>query len=298
VAKQPRSLSGRVATISGGARGIGRATAAALVAAGATVAIGDLDGAEQAARELGAGVVGLPLDVTSSESFSSFLDQAESRLGPVDIFINNAGVLSVGPFERERDLLTERMLEVNILGTLIGCKLAVQRLTTRNTGHLVNVASAAGKVGLAGGVTYSATKHAIVGLSEALRAELAGTKIEVHVVLPTPVATDMSLGQPRLRGVRRLKPEEVAAAIVDGLREGRPDIYVPRSIGPLLRSSQLLPHRLTDRITHLVGGDRVLAAADPLERAAYEARILPPAADPAANVASAAASVANAVRDN
>jgi len=176
---EPRSLRGKVVAISGGARGIGRATAVALIAQGAHVAIGDIDGplVKRVAEELGAGTIGLELDVTRRESFTAFLDETERRLGLLDVLINNAGIMTLGPFEQERDALTSRMLEINVGGTLIGCKLAMQRLLPRDTGHIVNVASAAGKVGLPGGVTYSASKHAVVGLSEAIRAELAGTNV-------------------------------------------------------------------------------------------------------------------------
>jgi len=99
--------------------------------------------------------------------------------------------------------------------------------------------------------------------------------VEVHVVLPAPVATEMAAGERRLRGVRLLAPADVAGAIVSALREGRGEVYVPRSLG-LLRGAPLLPRPLADRIGRLVGSHRVLAQADPLARAAYEARIAPP----------------------
>src|SRR5579884_1507761 len=100
MAKAPRSLVGTVVAITGGARGIGRATAAALIAQGAKVAIGDIDAAlsAQTAQELGHGTVGLPLDVTERMSFENFLDQAERELGPLDALINNAGIMPIGAF--------------------------------------------------------------------------------------------------------------------------------------------------------------------------------------------------------
>jgi NAD(P)-dependent dehydrogenase (short-subunit alcohol dehydrogenase family) len=294
-------MQGRVATISGGARGIGRATAAALIAQGAQVAIGDIDGAAalRTAEELGGGTVGLPLDVTSRASFEAFLDQARQRLGEIDIFINNAGILPIGRFEQEPDELTARVLEVNVLGVMLGCKLAIERLAGRQGGHIVNVASMAGKVGLSSGVSYCTSKHAVIGLSEAIRAELAGSGTQVHIVMPTPVATDMAAGQRRLRGVRTLRPEQVADAIVAALNSGRVDVYVPRSVGMLVRLGPLAPRAVSDRVARLLGRDRVFGRADPLARAAYEARIAPaPPHDPAASVASAAASVADAVGDH
>src|SRR3954447_10482221 len=103
MAKQPRSLAGRVVAITGGARGIGRATAEALAREGARVAIGDVDAtaAQTAADEIGAGTIATELDVTERSSFEAFLDQVESDLGPLDVMINNAGILHLGPFVEE-----------------------------------------------------------------------------------------------------------------------------------------------------------------------------------------------------
>src|SRR5580700_1295006 len=103
MAKVTRSLAGQVVAITGGARGIGRATAAALITQGAKVAIGDIEAplAERTAEELGGGTVGLPLDVTDRASFDAFLTEVESRLGPLDVLINNAGIMPIGPFVDE-----------------------------------------------------------------------------------------------------------------------------------------------------------------------------------------------------
>ena len=111
--RQLRSLSGQVVAITGGGRGIGRATAAALIAEGARVAIGDVDAplAERTASELGSGTVGLPLDVTDKASFTSFLDEVDSRVGPLDVLVNNAGIMPVGPFVDESDAATEKLGE-------------------------------------------------------------------------------------------------------------------------------------------------------------------------------------------
>ena len=103
MAKQPRTLAGRVDAITGGARGIGRATAVALHRAGAMVALGDLDEeqARQTADELGGGTVAFALDVTHRASFERFLEAVEDTLGPVDVLVNNAGIMPLGPFVAE-----------------------------------------------------------------------------------------------------------------------------------------------------------------------------------------------------
>jgi NAD(P)-dependent dehydrogenase (short-subunit alcohol dehydrogenase family) len=302
MSKQLRPVNGKVVAITGGARGIGRATAAAFLANGARVAIGDLDPelTRQVADELGAGAVGLPLDVTSRASFGGFLDEVERRLGPLDVLVNNAGIQSAGDFAHERDAVTEHTFDVNLGGCALGCKLGLARLLERDSGHIVNVASALGRTAVPGGVTYCASKYAVVGLSEALRAELEGTAVELHLILPGVVDTEMSSGLRALRGIRTVEPADVGTAIVDAVRSGRREVYVPRSVGMLVRLQPITPRPLAALIRRLLRSDRLLTRFDPLERAAYEARIAPPAEaaalDPAATVASAAASVADAVR--
>ena len=129
MAKQPRSLSGKVVAITGGARGIGRATAAALIREGARVAIGDVDAAtaQQTAEELGAGTVALELNVTDRESFEGFVSQVEERLGPVDVLINNAGIMPVGRFVDEDDATAARQIDINLHGVIYGTKIALRR---------------------------------------------------------------------------------------------------------------------------------------------------------------------------
>src|SRR5947209_1246819 len=129
MAKAPRSLAGQVVAITGAARGIGRATAAALIAQGARVGIGDIDAAlaERTAAELGGGTAGLALDVTDRDSFATFLDEVEARLGPLDVLINNAGIMPIGRFVEETDQTAQRMVDINLHGVIFGCKLALER---------------------------------------------------------------------------------------------------------------------------------------------------------------------------
>ncbi len=274
MARAPRSLAGQVVAITGGARGIGRATATALVRQGARVAIGDIEAplAEHTARELGGGTVGLPLDVTDRHSFESFLQAVEERLGPLDVLVNNAGIMPVGPFVQESDAIAERIVDINLNGVIYGCKLALMRFLPRGRGHLVNIASSAGKVGVAGGATYSATKFGVVGLSEAIRTEVRATGIKVSIVMPVGVNTELYSGLPALRGFATAEPEDVADAIVEALQTGRVDVYVPRSLGRTVRMANLVPRRVSDLITRLTKGDRVLLSADHVRRAAYERR--------------------------
>jgi NAD(P)-dependent dehydrogenase (short-subunit alcohol dehydrogenase family) len=285
--RQLRSLDGQVVAITGGGRGIGRATATALIAKGARVAIGDIDAplAERTAQELGSGTIGLALDVTDKTSFNEFLDAVESRLGPLDVLVNNAGIMPVGPFVDEADRATDKLVDVNVMGVIIGSKLALQRFRPRGRGHIVQLASIAGKGGFPGGAVYCATKHAVVGLTEAMRAELRGTGIEVHQVLPIGVNTELYSGVSQARGFKTPEPEDVAEAIVELLQTGRFEQYVPKYMSAVVRLQALMPRRVTEAITRITNADRLLLTADPGARAAYDARMAKQYDGPAVPVA-------------
>ena len=275
MAKARRSLMGKVVAITGGARGIGRATASALIAQGARVAIGDIDAqlAAQTAQELGAGTVGLPLDVPDRDSLERFLDDVESSLGALDVLINNAGIMPIGPFVDEDDATARAMVDINLHGVIFGSKLALKRFIPRGSGHLVNIASAAGKAGFPSGATYSATKHAVVGLSEALRAEVRDTDVGVTVVMPVVVHTQLGSGLPETRGFKAVEADDVAAAIVEGIQLDQFEVYVPSSTKALFRLKALVPTRVMETIARFLKGDQVLASPDHGQRADYEARI-------------------------
>ena len=274
MARERRSLAGKVVAITGAARGIGKATATALTRKGARVAIGDLDLelAQQTTAELGGGAVALQLDVTDRDSFSSFLDEAERELGPLDVLINNAGIMPLGRFANEDDATAQRMVDINLHGVILGTKLALARMEPRNHGHIVNIASQAGKAGFPGGATYCATKHAVVGLSEAVRAELFETDIEVSCVMPAIVNTELAAGLKQARGLKNLEPEQVADAIVNALESPRFDVWVPRSTQSISTVLTLVPRRGREAIARLLKADKVLAEADPAQRVAYEDR--------------------------
>jgi NAD(P)-dependent dehydrogenase (short-subunit alcohol dehydrogenase family) len=291
MAKQPRILAGQTAAITGGARGIGRATAQAFLRQGMRVAIGDVDlqAAQQTASELGGSTVALGLDVTDRESFSRFLDGVEEQLGPLDVLVNNAGIMPLGRFVDEDDLTTRRMIDINLHGVILGMKLALARMVPRDRGHIVNIASQAGKFGAPGGATYSATKHAVVGLSEAVRGELRlmGAHIDLSYVMPYVVNTELGGGLGEARGQRNLEPSEVADAIVQALQHGTVEVWVPKSAKRTYQFGTLLPRTLAEGIGRAMKVDRVLADADATARREYELRAarsepgLPPAPEQA-----------------
>ncbi|MBN8869420.1 MAG: SDR family oxidoreductase [Solirubrobacterales bacterium] len=266
------SLEGAVVAITGGAQGIGRATAEAMVGQGARVAIGDLDleKATAAAGELGENAVGLHLDVADRDSFRQFLDSAESLLGPLDGLVNNAGVMIVGPAEEEDPAATAAMIAVNLTGVINGTQLAIGLMKPRHRGRIINIASQAGKAGLPGGATYCATKSAVIAYSEAVRGELKGSGVGIAWVLPGIVNTELAAGLPEIGLMDALEPSDIAAAVTKTMAEGGSEVWVPAVNQWLDAPVRLLPRRARERILALTGADKVLAAADPVRRKDYE----------------------------
>jgi len=275
-------LQHQVVAITGGARGIGLATATALASCGARVAIGDLDAdaAQTAAQQIGAGAIGLSLDVTQRSSFEAFLDRVEDALGTLEVLVNNAGIQHVGLFADESDASTAAQVAVNLGGVMTGTKLALARMRPRGHGHIVNLASVAGKVASPGGSTYAATKHAVVGLSESLRGELRDSGIAVTVVMPAIIATEMSDGLASARGLRPIQPQAVGEAIARAIAGGRGiDVYVPGYLGAINAAMTIAPRRVQQVIRHAMRADEVLLNVDRAARAGYDLRVRPTHAD-------------------
>ena len=272
--KQVKSVAGKMVAITGGARGIGKATALALIRRGARVAIGDLDLelAEKTAAELGGNAVAFKVDVTDRDSFVTFLDDAERELGPLDVLINNAGIMPLGRFEEETDETAKMLIDINLHGVIYGTKLALERMIPRRSGHIVNIASQAGKAGTPGGATYCATKHAVVGLSEAVRLENLENGIEISCVMPAVVNTELGSGLTDTRGVKKLEPEEVAEAIVEAIETNRFDVWVPRSSAGIAVALNMVPRSGREFIARTMKADKVLAEVDDATRASYEER--------------------------
>ena len=273
MARDTRSLNGTVVAITGGGRGIGRAIGQAAAREGARVALGDLDraSAETAAAGLGGDALGLGLDVTDHAGFSEFLDEVERRLGPLDVLVNNAGIMAVTPLVEESADSIARQLDLNLRAVIHGTQEAMRRMVPRRTGHIVNVASIAGVTGFPHLATYAATKHGVVGLSESVRVELRGTGVEVSVVMPSVVRTELAAGLAESR-VKAVEVEDVAAEVLSALKQPRFDVFVPRSNGALLRATNMLPRAAREAISRWLKADQSLLKADRSARASYEAR--------------------------
>ncbi|UGT38840.1 SDR family oxidoreductase [Nocardia yamanashiensis] len=276
------SLSGAVVAVTGGARGIGRATAEAFARAGAKVAIGDIDAelakatASELAAAVGGEVVGLPLDVTDPDVFAVFLDAAEANLGPLDVLVNNAGIMPTGQFLDEAPQLTDRQIDINVRGVLTGSRLAGRRFTARGRGHIVNIASLAGMTAEPELATYCGTKHFVVGFSEALWRELHPQGIGVTMVLPGFINTELASGANVPNWARKIAvrdPEDVAAAIVGAVRADSRAVIVPNSLGLVLKFKNLLPGKIRYAVVDALGFGRIFTDTDPNQRAAYHRRV-------------------------
>lgn len=261
-------LADAVACVTGGARGIGYATAAALAARGARVWIGDVDRdhAHEAAAQLGDRVQAAPLDVTDRASFAAFLDGA----GTVDVLVNNAGLMRTGAFAEQDPDGQDREIAVNLGGVVTGTRLVLPGMLARNRGHVVNVASMSGKMTVPGASVYSATKFAVVALSRAVRSELAGTAVTVSTIIPAGVRTDLTAGLDTA-GLPLSAPHDVAAAIVASCASGRREIFVPRWVAPIGRFVEAAPEPLGELAKRTLGAQERLTV-DNDRRRAYNAR--------------------------
>lgn len=276
-------LQGKTVLITGGARGIGQATAIAFARVGARVAIGDLDVelAEKTAAEIsaetGSRVVGLPLDVTDAASFQRFVEAAEAQLGEMEVLVNNAGIMPTGLFAEEDPVMTERIIGINLNGVIHGSRLAVQRFVPRGHGTIVNIASLAGVSGFPALATYCATKHAVLGFSDSLYSEMRVHGVGVVVVLPGVVRTELSAGAKMrkfMEPIATVDPEDVGAAIVSAVGRRKFRVTVPGRLGAMLTVMSLLPapmRRWADRVS---GTEAAYTQADPVVRAKYHERVV------------------------
>jgi len=265
----------QVAVVTGAARGIGHAIATALATDGWSVALADVNGdaaRTAAARLKGGGCVGLGVDVRDQTSVAQLLRDAEAALGPVDLFVNNAGVMWVGPFDEEPESATRRMLDVNLIGVVNGFRVAAPAMRARGHGHILTIASAASRLAPPGEAAYAASKHGVLGYCTAVRRELKGTGVHVSLVCPVVVRTELAAGTSG-GAARTLRPEQVAKAVVDVVRRPRFVTFVPRHVALLTVVLAVLPQQARDWLSERTVPDQV-RATDRVKRADYERQLV------------------------
>ena len=271
------NIRGRTIAITGAARGIGYATAQALLARGARVVIGDRDVAvlETAVTALGryGQVTGYPLDVTDRESFETFLDKARTDgAGHIDVLINNAGVMPIGPFLEESEQSIRSSIEVNFYGVLTGCQLVLPEMVKRRRGHVIKIASLSGMIPLPGQVVYVGAKFAVVGLSAALADEMAPHGVEVSVIMPPFTNTQLISGTAETPGSKPVEPEQIAAAIVKTLDKPKTHVSVPPPLRFTAAAASMLGPRGRRWMNRKLGLDRAFLDFDKTARQSYEDR--------------------------
>jgi 3-oxoacyl-[acyl-carrier protein] reductase len=219
-------LSGKVAVVTGGSRGIGRGIADALAAEGATVALTArvLADAERVASEVGHGARGYPCDVRAFESVERLFAAVKRDLGGCDILVNNAGIGIFGPVAEMEPDDWRTMIETNLNGPFYCSHQAIPQMKQRGGGYIFNISSLAGKNPFANGAGYNATKFGLNGFSEALMMEVRYDGIRVSYLMPGSVATEFGRGSSAKSGWA-LKPADVAAVVIELLRSPAHALY-------------------------------------------------------------------------
>lgn len=224
-----KPLKERVALVTGASSGIGAATARALAAAGADVAItarrGDrLDQLAPSLEKEGVRVLKIVADLSKEDDNKRIVVETEKQFGRLDILVNNAGVMLLSPVHNTDPADWRKMLELNVLALMVSSQAALPGMRKRGGGDIVNIASTAGRIASPGGAGYSASKFGVVAFSEALRKEVYKDKIRVCVIEPGLVATELRDHIPDAdtkktinawaESIRQLQPEDIANAVV------------------------------------------------------------------------------------
>ena len=291
--KWERSFAGRTAIVTGGASGIGRAIGDHLHALGARVVLADIDGetAHTAASEIadapGGSITGVQLDVRDREGVRALVAEVAGREGGLDLLFNNAGISVGGPSEEMPDEHWDRAIEVNLGGVVNGVIAALPVMIAQGRGHIVNTASAAGLLSAPFVAAYSATKHAVVGLSGALRPEVAPHGVRVTVLCPGMVETPILDGGPpadlppahgvtltprtylETVGMKPISADRMARVALRGVARNRAVVVAPAAIRAGLFAARVSPpavalvHRRSVRLVRRAMADAAAAPPRP-----------------------------------
>ncbi len=266
------ALAGKVIAITGGARGIGLQVASQLQEAGAIVVLGDvdLDALGKAAAELG--INGIELDVTAASSFERFLDEVELRVGPIDVLVNNAGIMPVGSFLDYTEELIRRTVDIDLIGVILGSRAAASRMVDGCGGQIVNISSVAGRLPNPGLTVYNGVKAGVIEFSEALDAELEPHGVRVSTVMPTFTHTGLIDGLQTNAVVTAVEPEQVATEVLQVIARPRVRVAAPRTMG-WVGVNTVLPQPVKRWLRRRTRTDSIFLFPDSAARADYNARI-------------------------
>jgi short-subunit dehydrogenase len=257
-------LRGTIAIVTGASKGIGVYIARALAKEGVNLALAarsvdELETVRKEMEALGVKAIAVQCDVTKPADRATLIARTEAELGPIDILVNNAGIERIAHFDKAPANDFTDTIAVNLEAPILLTHAVVPGMLARRKGHVVNIASAAGKVGVPFGTSYCATKHGLVGFTHALRAEYRGNAVGFSVVCPGFV-TDVGMADrwslqgvkmPRIAG--SCSPEKVASVTVDCIRKNRAEVIVNTPpIGPLIVFASIAP-RFVPRAMALFG---------------------------------------------
>ncbi len=260
-------LEGKRVLISGGAQGIGYEMAIKFADRGSQVVLADINedklGEAKATLEArGVAASGFQVDVTNPASIASLRAKMAAEVGPIDVLVNNAGVVFGGPFTKTSLEQHFKTYEVNVLGLVAMTHAFLDDLVERPEAHLVHIASASGLIGLPFGSTYASSKWAVIGFGESIRAEL---KVHGHdhvrstIVCPSYIGTGMFKGAAAPKATSILEPEYLAEKVVHAVEHNTVHVLEPFMVKltPVIKA--LLPTGLYDKLSHLFGADTSMA---------------------------------------
>jgi uncharacterized protein len=255
-------LKGRACIVTGASRGLGVHIAEHLARKGAHLVLAarsqeELDKTAERVRGLGARVSAIPTDVNKKTDLKNLVKGAEAEFGAVDVLVNNAGIESVSYFHKQSLRSIENILKTNVIALELLTRLVVPQMVERRSGHVVNIASLAGKTAVPYNTVYSSSKHAVVGFSLSLREELKRSGVGVSVVSPTFVgdsgmyADGPDQNAPKVATL--VTPKDVAEAVVTSIEKNRPEVVVSKGISKFVDVAHAISPSVTARIQEASG---------------------------------------------